>query len=223
MYFRWLRICLAFLSLAQLASAGFSQSNTIPTDANEASVQTAAMADLEAFLGKIPEGREIEYGFRNREEFRRAKLGTPVQVFTIHPESMREGIDPGRGYMVPLNEWRVPVIVEGEYRTLLTVAIVNNALKTVELGGELLAKEMMKLGEKEPNGRKAMLRLYRLRCDFLVIDRDGSGMEHGEFYPFRSARLTFEGLDCDGSHPCLKTDLYKRIQGKYAEEQSRDR
>jgi hypothetical protein len=213
----WWRICLAFACFTQFASGGFAQSR-IATDPTEASVQAVARTALESFLNKIPPGREIDYGFRNRGEFELAIVGTPVRVLTLHPDSMRDGIDPKRSYMTPLNEWRVPVIIEGEFRTLLTVSIVNNALKAVELGGELLAREMMEFWENEPGGRKAMLRLYQLRCDFLVLDRDGSGMEYGEFYPFRSARLVFDGLRCSAANPCLKADMYKKIKSKYAEE-----
>jgi len=218
-----LRIILIVLGLAQLSCGAFAQSGILAPDATEASVQAAAMAGLEAFLNKIPLGREIEYGFGNREEFRRAKLGTAFQVFTLPPDSMRQGIDPKKSYMIPLNEWRVPVIVDGTFRTLVTVSIVNNALNTVELGGESLAKEMMDFWEKEPNGRRGLLRLYQLRCDFLVLDRDGLGVEYGEFYPLRSARLVFGSLDCSVAHPCFKADMYPKIQRKYTEEQWRDR
>ena len=218
----WWRICLAFACFIPIASGGFAQSR-IATDPTEASVQAVARTALDSFLDKIPPGRETDYGFRNRKEFKLAHVGTPVQVLTLHPDSMRNGIDPKRSYMIPLNEWRAPVIVEGEFRTLLTVSVVNNALKTVELGGERLAREMMEFWAKEPKGRKALLRLYQLRCDFLVLDRDGSGMEDGEFYPFRSAQLVFGDLGCSAANPCFKARMYKRITAKYAEEPWRDR
>jgi hypothetical protein len=219
----WLRISVLVLCLIQFVWGGFSQSRIVATDITEASVQSVAMASLEAFLNKIPAGHETEYGFRRREEFPRANLGTAIQVFTLHPDSMKNRIDPKRNYMIPLNEWRVPVMINGEFRTLLTVSMVNNTLKTVELGGEVLAKEMMTFQEKEPNSRTALLRLYQLHCDFLILDRNGLGMEHGEFYPLRSAHLIFDGLNCSPARPCLKGDMYPRFQSKYSEEQWQDR
>jgi hypothetical protein len=215
----WSQICLVVLGFTQFASTGFPQIQTVTTDASEATVQAVAMRDLADFLNKIPPGRETMYGFKNREEFLQASLGTPVRLFTIPSDSMRNGIDAKKSHVIPQNEWRVPIIIDGEFRSLLTVSMVNNVLKTVELGGELLAKELMDFWKREPKGRKALLRLYHLRCDFLVYDRNGAGIENGEYYPFHSARLIFDNLKCDALTPCSKADIYPKIQKKFAEEQ----
>jgi hypothetical protein len=213
----WLRISLVIFCATQFIGGAFAQSRTVTTEANEPAVQTVAMTDLQPFLNKIPAGRETEYGFRNREEFLRASVETPVQVFTINPDSMRNGIDPKGNYLIPLYEWRVPVVVDGEFRSLITVSMVNNTLKTVELGGESLAKEMMIFWGNEHAGCQALLRLYQLQCDFWILDRYGLGLEHGEFYPFRSARLVFSGLSCSTAHPCFRAEIYPQIKRKFEE------
>lgn len=216
-----LRFSLMIFCMSIFVWESFAQSRT--GDAADASVQGTAMAGLQAYLEKIPAGRERDYGFIDRDEFRRASVGTPIQVFTINPDSMQERIDPGRNYMLPLNEWRVPVVVNGEFRSLLTVSMVDKTLKIFELGGELMAKELVESFVSDPKSRKALLRLYHFQCDFLVLDRDGSGIENGEFRPLRSARLFFRDLSCSPAHPCFKADMYPRIQLKFAERQERER
>jgi hypothetical protein len=101
------RIGLAFLFFAQLSFIGFAQSGII-ADSTEASVREVAKTALEPFLNKIPPGHEAEYGFKNREEFSRANLGMAVQVFTIHPDSIRNRIDPKRTYMIPPSHTATP-------------------------------------------------------------------------------------------------------------------
>ena len=219
----WLRICFLCLGLIPFAVDGSAQSRLSAMDETEVSVRAAAIASLNTFLNKIPQGREIEYGFTNRDAFERADLGTPVRIFTLDPDFLKNGMDQKNNYMIPLDEWRVPIIVDDEFCSLLTVAMVDNTLKTVELGGKMLAKEMMEFWKKDPIGRKGLLRLYQLRCDFMILDRNRSGVEQGEIYPLRSADSVFNDLNCGTSNPCSKSDLYPRIQKKFAEEQKKNR
>ncbi len=184
---------------------------------SEKSVRSGAMSTLGSFLDKIPPSYESQYGFRNRAEFSRASIGTPVQVFTIHPDSIKNGIDLKRKYLIPLDEWRVPVLVDGEYRSLLTVSKVNSTLTAVELGGALLAKELEQFRKNHPGGRKVMLRLYQLQCDFMVLDREGTSIDEGEYYPLRSARLIFKSLRQDAAHRYSRKDVLPNIHQKYVE------
>ena len=155
------------------------------------SVRIIARSSLAAFLAQIPLGHESRYGFLHRGEFARATLAVPLRVYTTYPDSLNGDNDTLSNRPVALNEWRVPVLVDGEFRSLITIALVDGVLKAVELGGTALAREFGEFDKKYPGARRSLFRLYLLKCDFIVLDRTGAGADEDEYHPLRSARLVF--------------------------------
>lgn len=176
------------------------------------SVRTVARSSLADFLHKIPSGRESRYGFLQRDEFSRASLGTPLRVYTVSPDSLSGDADNPSNHPVAVDQWRVPVLIDGKPRSLLTVAVVDGALKAVELGAAALAREFGEFDDTYPGMRRALFRLNQLQCDFIMLDRTGAGFAEGEYHPLRSARHVFSP---NAPSPRLRRELFGEIYRLY--------
>jgi len=153
----------------------------------------AAQEGLNFFLESIPVGFEKYYGFENREEFSWAILGEPYQMYTIHPDNLIYERPAYTNFIIPLEEWRFPVIYQGCMRTLLTVAKMNGEWKAVAIGGSGIASELDRLEKIYSFGgyrtKRALLRLYQIKADFIAICDDSQKLEDGMFFPLQSARM----------------------------------
>ena len=159
------------------ASTDFSQ---IDTD----DIRLAATQQLATWLDKIPSGQEQHFGFADRDEFSTATIGTPIHTFYFADELEA----PAKELLVPSYEWRVPVLVNNEYRALLTVAPVEGVLNIVDLGAARLAREL----GTQTNHKNVLLRSFKAKCDFLVADHTGKGIM---LMPLQSARRNLSQLD----------------------------
>jgi hypothetical protein len=199
------------ITLVLFSSAVTSISASDSVFSDEA-ICAVARSSLTAFLEKIPVGHESRYGFLHRNEFGRATCGTPLRMYT---DSMKTNADESSNRPVALNEWRVPVLVDGGLRSLLTVAMTDGVPEAVELGGAALAREVNEFEKKYHGIRRGLFRLYRLRCDFLMLDRTGKGFNEGEFHPLRSARLFF---NAGSPSPRSRRDLFDEIHRIYRDQ-----
>lgn len=145
-----------------------------------------ASSSLQSFLEKIPPGFESKYGFSNRNEFKEAQPGTPLRIYVVEFDSNSnvDNLSP-----IALDEWRVPVMVNGAMRSLLTVAIIDGALKTVELGGAALAREFDQTGKSFHKCYRALLRVNQFRCDIMLINCKSADISSADFIPLNSATL----------------------------------
>lgn len=181
---------------------------------DEEIIRTAS-SSLKSFLEKIPLGSEEQYGFANSTEINEATVGKPYRVYTIHPDSIKRGNPEGKGYMIPLDEWRLPVIVRDEYKALLTVTIVKNNLQVVDLGAKVLAREIRGFEKKHPQGQKMILRLFQLQCDFIILRPISKTLEQSEIYPLRSAGLMFQEFRNALDTPRMLKEILPKLHEKY--------
>ena len=100
-------------------------------------IKEAAAAKAMYFLDLIPVGSENDYGFGSRSEFSKIKIEEPCQTYYVSVRNNQLEFFSG-------NEWRVPVSVDGAYKTLLTVRISQGKAEVVGLGGSLLARNIQK-------------------------------------------------------------------------------
>jgi len=211
-----------FLSmLLLLVSLLIRQETTAQANDNSLSrreVKQIALPEVIAFLKKIPSGAEEQYGFANRSEFLRASLGEPYQVYTIDPDSIRDGTPLGKQYMIPIDEWRTPIIVDGRYCSFVTVSRVDGRPRAVEIGGAVLAKEVGEFEQRHPKGLKAILRLFQLQCDYIVVISPGKKVDDGAFYPLLSARLVFRGQAFEKESNLSLSKLLPIVREKYTEQ-----
>lgn len=126
-------------------------------------------------LNKIPENQEKSFGFNNRTEFESVTIGNAIQLYTISDSIINKH---------PI--WRVPIIVNGEYRALVTVHKDNNNYKTGDFGATVLANDIQQKIIKNPD--KVILgifRIYAINSDFLIVKNEKENI----YIPLTSAEI----------------------------------
>ncbi len=124
------------------------------------------------FLEKIPNGQENLYGFNDRTDFLNCKAGNPIQVLSLDINNV----------LIKQNVWRVPVILNNEYKILFTVINKSNKLEIVDIGGVKLAKELEKHHKNKP---LSLLRIYKAHIDF--ISNSSGNLDNYLFKPLESS------------------------------------
>jgi hypothetical protein len=148
-----------------------------------ASVQNVAKDEAKKFLEKIPDGYEVHYGFKDRSEFPKTEIGIPLQVYTINPDSIDEKDGSSKMYLQDVNEWRVPVIVDNEYRALITVVKSGEKYNAVDFGGAVLAKRIGTISGVHPGCVNKIVRIYSIQSDYILADSAGVKGEDGIYIP----------------------------------------
>jgi len=157
-------------------------------------VRATGRGQLQGLLRRVPPGLLAGHGFSDRAELSRATVGPLYQMHALDPGRLATA-SRSRAPFVPMDVWRVAVLVGGEHRSLATVARVSGRLQAMEIGGAGLARELGALvsGEAGAPPSRAILRVHALRCDFLVRSPVGE-QRRWRAIPLRSARR-FLGLE----------------------------
>ena len=100
----------------------------------ESSIQQEASNQLQTYLNLIPVGSETKYGFKNRSDFQNVKVEKPYQIYYVGYQDNQLSFFS--------NEWRVPLSINGEYISLLTVKLNNGKPEVVDFGGNKLAQKI---------------------------------------------------------------------------------
>ncbi len=118
-----------------------------------------------SFLNLIPEGRERDYGFANRSDFSRIKIEDPYETFYVQNNDKQF-------LFVAGNEWRVPISVDGQYVSLLTVRFNNGKAEVVDFGGNILSGKIQEYEKLIPGaeGQRVLIRNTYLNQDFISND-----------------------------------------------------
>jgi hypothetical protein len=194
------QVCKLFLLSVLFISASLVNAQTaqypLRVNANISdTISKAANTGLQEYLNKIPLGKESDFGFENRKEFGLAKAGTPYELVTLSKAFMSDKVLNDENYFAATNEWIVPVMVNGEGKTLVTVAKMNGTWKVVDLGGIGLAHELTQFEREHslPVGYGRILKLQKPKCHFLYTGEIAPG--HPPFlFPLTSARLVLAKL-----------------------------
>lgn len=197
-------------------------SSPLVTAAENESIAVVAQRELPGFLAKIPAGMEANYGFTDRAEFARAKVGRPMPVYTVPPvaDEGAGGSDTSAEHPIPAGTWRVPVMVGPDVRALLTVEAQDGKMRVVDLGASSLAKEVDAFDKAHPGKHRGLLRLEKFRCDYMMLGDSGAALENGEYHPLRSARMVFS--DDSSSHRTRK-ELFDHMRKRSREHRPADR
>ena len=159
-------------------------------DSPPTAVLKAAQSQLAELLESIPPGMEGDYGFTGRDEFGRATLAQPYEMLSVE----------GGGSVAALQEWRVPVVVDDQFRTLIDVQKSGDTYSAVGIGAAQLASE---LGQAETDStatpsrqkstQKFVLRSFKHTADFVVYDldpRQAQNVSKLKIRPLKSAHLS---------------------------------
>jgi hypothetical protein len=179
----------------------------------ENKVIKAAQDNLAASLSKIPGGKETLYGFSSRDEFKSCSIGKPYRVITLNNTFYNdEAVLAEKNYIIEQDEWRVPVVVNGEDRLLLTVTGESETFNVVDLGGMQLAKELQQKSEKfNLSESRYILRIYPLASDFLVKSTPGL-LTNARYIPLTSASMGIETIKEDSRNEYSLSEVLQLIK-----------
>lgn len=134
----------------------------ISLDISNETIMQVALKGLNHWLSVIPAGSELDYGFSSRAEFAYAKIGEPVRMYGFKLETR-----PEYSPILALNNWNVPVEVDGSYRTFLYVRATEDEVDVVGIGAAALAREIGEIRQRGSSA-KGLLRVYTLGADFII-------------------------------------------------------
>src|SRR3954452_4460756 len=100
-----------------------------------------SLAGLRSFV--TPETFE-RLGFESIDEISRVQLGVPIPIFIVPLDRLRE-YSPGRNpgdLLVPTNEIRFPLSVDGQVRSSITLRRTNGGWEVGRIGRPQLIKEI---------------------------------------------------------------------------------
>jgi hypothetical protein len=204
-------------SLLLLAFTGFAFTG-IDTDVTQ--VKKTAQEQLQVTLGKIPAGQEVNFGFTSRDEFKSAAAGEIYRMITLTSEFFEDEKLADKNYIRIQQEWRVPVVVNGENRALLTVFGQDSTLNVVDIGATMLAKEIQMKSAGQSQKDKFIFRIYPLTMDFIVFVEHGKTLAEGNYYPMNSALMGIPSLD--GSM-MTQAEVFQQIKKKSNESKNQAR
>ena len=132
---------------------------TMLSKAQDKEIIRVTKSQLKEWLNKIPQGYEADYGFYNRDEFKKVEINKIMQVYFFDQTKIKT---------FPI--WRIPIEIKGEFRLLATVVEKNGEYKIVDLGASLLAKDIQQTLEKNKvkANKIGFFRSTRMRADFIV-------------------------------------------------------
>lgn len=141
-------------------------------------VKNFAESNLLKALEMIPQGHEQNYGLESRADFMLCTVDEPLQMSVLSSENKIE----------LQKYWRVPVVLDGKYRNLMTVILNdNNQLEIVGIGAVVLA-ENIQMDRNSGKKFDLMLRIYSHQMDFVGSVNSILNAENMILYPLHSAK-----------------------------------
>ena len=183
----------ASVTTVDASMAGVSGAQTVPDalviDKNE--IIRMVIKELPSWLGKIPPGYEKEYGFLTRDDFEKVIPGDLFLVYTLDNKFFANAIRADSNYLRFSGDIRVPVLIDEEYRALITVSMRDGKWKIVDYGAVNLAKELQQniSAASDKVASFKVLRIYQLTSDFLFQADPGSPSSSIILFPLHSANL----------------------------------
>ncbi len=170
-------VLFCFIFMLGLPIFSVTRSADVSVDSITADMYRFAQNELPGILEQIPVSHEKKYGFSNREEFKKVKLGIPYQEFSLDEE-------------VPTGYWRLPVTIDGENRALLRLKAVDGEWTFSGFGAARLARE---LGFFENNYTKSkpswgrIVRDFTMQCDYVQFEPKDLSRLGNLLHPMESA------------------------------------
>lgn len=210
------------LSILTAGLAGISREPASEAG-DEAAVLRVARAGLPAFLRDIPAAERRYFGMLKPEDVSKAVPGRPFPVYTVDPGALKAQL-PSRsieGLLKETGEWFVPILVESEWRLLMTVCKMKGVWDAVGVSDALLAAEIGKFQARWPGLAAAsavpadtnpkFVRVFQAAADFMHLGAAGR-----EFlWPFRSGLRALDLpesdlLPAEVAVPLLKAAVAKK-------------
>lgn len=169
-YFNQFWILCSFLFLAISAFPQQPSLVTIEnTPAETDSIITIAQKQIHNFISDIPQNQLPDYGFNDIDELNNIAFGQPILIYTIQNKQL-----------IFTNTWRVPAMVKGSCRGLLTIIKNKDQYEAVDYGAKLLAQQFYMHEKHKPLG---LLRIYEIQSDFVIVKNQDDQIR---FYPINN-------------------------------------
>lgn len=147
-------ICLTLILMILNCNNTFSQ-NSIT---NNRKAYDVVKKSMKVFLDSIPANMLINYGINSKSEINNATVGNPIAIFSLSNDSV-----------VFTDSWRVPLVINNEYKALFTVfKNKDNEYKIVDFGATILAHDIYLENKKVK--LKGLLRVNELRKHYFISD-----------------------------------------------------
>jgi hypothetical protein len=117
--------------------------------------QKTVEATMIPYLKAIPVNLLSIYGISDTLEIQKAQAGTPIPVYYIDHDTLQFS-----------NTWRVPLIVDGQFRSLFTIYFDRDAYAIVDFGAVVLAQNIQNYISKTPI--VGLLRVFPLQRDYFI-------------------------------------------------------
>lgn len=153
-----------------------------------------ADSQMGLYLAKIDPGKEADYGFTEQDDLDACVVGKPYRIMELSKSFYSETIQPGISYINIENKWLVPIAINHQYRSLLTIKGNPGNLNVTSLGAAALAKELQ-LASLAVNDSEEfyLLRVPALSADFFVHE-GGYSFSEARFLPLESATKAIPAL-----------------------------
>jgi len=116
---------------------------------------------MKPFLKAIPMDMLPNYNIGDTSEINKAVIDNPIPIYYLDHDSLKFS-----------NTWRVPLIINNEYRALFTVLFSNEAYSIVDFGAAVLAEDIQKYTKEKPI--LGILRVFTLHKDYFIIKNDNN-------------------------------------------------
>jgi hypothetical protein len=114
---------------------------------------------MKPFLKAIPIDMLPYYNISDTNEINKAVIENPIPVYYLDHDSLQFS-----------NTWRVPLIINDEYRALFTVLFSNEAYSIVDFGAAVLAEDIQKYTKE--TSIFGILRVFSIHKDYFIIKNE---------------------------------------------------
>jgi hypothetical protein len=126
------------------------------------------------------------------------EIGKPYRVLVFSNDFYNGEIDENKNYIEIKNEWKVPVMIKGVNRNLLTVGGTSGNYNVASMGDTTLAKELQQRNKyPDESDTYYLLRVPQLAADFFAHETNHS-LAEAEFVPLSSAAKAIPALSQGG-------------------------
>lgn len=175
---------LSFLFL-NLMLFSFSLSSQIQI-VNIIEPQKMVEATMKPYLKAIPINLLSLYGISDTLEIQKAEVGTPIPVYYIDHDTLQFS-----------NTWRVPLIINDQFRSLFTVYFDRDAYLIVDFGAVVLAQDIQKYISSTPI--VGLLRVFPLQRDYFISET-------------KSKELLFDPIPVSKNQKIKLTEIIRNIK-----------
>lgn len=144
--------------------------------------------ELQNALKLMPVGKESDFGFNHRDEFKKAILAAPYELKILSKAFIQGDFQSLDGLQTETGVFRFPVSVDNKYRAILSLQKIKDSWKFVDFGATKLSKELYEFEKRHPNNdKKTLLRYLQKGSDFVYFG-EVSSFQSSEIYPLESAK-----------------------------------